>query len=394
MLTLDRQMLRDARPFGFASSPRLNPAQLSSTCAHRAFGMIACLLFLGALLVTPLRAATYYVAIWGNDSNNGATPNTPFKNFSKAASVMVGGDTLYVRGGDLYYGTPQFFYKGGSSSARITIQSYTGEYATLYGDYVNSANNEGILTLGGNFITLKNMAFKRSKQIGVRFWSSSNCIVENITAEYNWTGGIAMDGNYNASNGDSGRWANANNTIRNCYVGYNVQVNKNNTLTTSQGWPSALSFYLGRDSTIVGCSSYNNYGEGIMVNRSTGVVVDSCSATKNHSVNIYLDNANSCRVKYSTADGNVFGGNITYGIANSAENYDKFELQPSGNNIENNTIKNAKYGVIWVGTSGSGTAETHWAERGATSGWSWSNTFTNVTNWRTVGAGNSGVSAQ
>jgi hypothetical protein len=394
MLIQARLPLRGVRLAGPASS---TPQESHAFRAARAYAsplLWLCALLLALAGLPRLSAATYYVAIWGDDSYNGTSSNTPFKNFSKAASVMRGGDTLNVIGGDLYYGTPQFFYRSGTSSARITIQSNPGSYATLYGDYVNSANNEGILTLGGDYITLKNMAFKRGKQIGVRFWSSSNCIIDGIVAEYNYTVGIAMDGDYNASSGDAGRARNANNTIKNCYVGYNVQVNKNNTLTTSQGWPSALAFYLGKDSTIDNCSSYNNYGEGIMMNRTTGSVINNCRATSNHSVNIYLDNANNCRVKYSTADGQVWGGNIQHGIANSAENYDKFELSPSGNIFENNTIKNARFGLIWVGTSGSGTAESHWAERAATSGWSWSNSFTNCTFWRTVGTGNSNISAQ
>jgi hypothetical protein len=299
-----------------------------------------------------------------------------------------------VLNGDHYYGTPQFFYRGGSSGARITIQSNPGSYATLYGDYVNSANNEGILTLGGNYITLKNIAFKRSKQVGVRFWSSSNCIIEGVVSEYNYTAGISMDGDYNAATADAGRSKNANNIIRNCWVGYNVQVNKNRNLSAAVGWPGALAFYLGKDSTIENCRSYMNHGEGIIVNRSTGVVVNACTATRNHQANIYFDNCYNSRVKYSTVDGEVWSTGLGYmGIANSAENYDKFEIEPSSNIFENNTIKNARFGLIWVGRSGAGAGESHWAERTATSGWSWSNTFTNCTFWRTVGAGNTGVVA-
>lgn len=54
-----------------------------------------------ACLSVPIRsaqAATYYVATTGSDSNAG-TLSAPFKSITKATSVAVSGDTVYVRGG-------------------------------------------------------------------------------------------------------------------------------------------------------------------------------------------------------------------------------------------------------------------------------------------------------
>jgi hypothetical protein len=398
MLTLARLALRGARFLGAAVSPapdapsHLNRPSPPFTSGFRLAWIVSAIA--AAHLSAELHAATYYIASWGSDSNSGTSSSAPLKSYGIAAYKMVGGDMLNVLSGNHAYTTPQYFYKSGTSSARITIQSIPGGWATLYGDYLTPNNNEGILTLSGDFITIKNMAFKRSKQIGVRFWSSSNCVIDGVVAEYNQTCGIAMDGDYNASSGNAGRSKNANNTIKNCSVGYNVQVNKSGTLTSATGWPAALAFYLGKDSTIQNVSSYNNYGEGIIVNNSTNTVVDNCRATNNHSVNIYFDNSYNCRVKYCTVDGQVWGGQIFNGIANSAENYGFFEQSPSSNVFENNTIKNARYGLIWVGQNGYGNGETHWAERCATSGWSWGNTFTGCTTNITVGVGNSGIDAR
>jgi hypothetical protein len=380
-----------------SQNPLVRPAVLSQhTTKKQLFKSLTILSILVSfsLMLSSVSAASYYIAVWGDDSNNGKSSGAPFKNFSHAASKMSAGDTLNVLSGDHYYGTPQYFYKSGTSTARITIQSISNGWATLYGQYLTPNNNEGILTVGGNYLTIKNMAFKNSSQIGLRFWSSSYCVVEGISAEDNFFGGIAMDGDYSQSTLDAAQSKNSFNTIKNCWVGRNVQVNKNNTLSSSQGWPSALSSYLGKNNTIDNVDSYDNYGEGIMVNRSSNTVVNNSRSVRNHSVNIYFDNCYNCRVKYCTVDSQVWGGSIYNGICNSAENYGAFEIDPSSNIFENNTIKNARYGLIWVGKSGSGDGESHWAERTATSGWSWSNSFTNCTFWRTVGSGNTNISAQ
>jgi len=62
--------------------------------------VLACLLCLGGTQVS--RAATYYVAPGGRDSNSG-TLSSPWQTIAKAQSVAMPGDTIYFRGGTYAY---------------------------------------------------------------------------------------------------------------------------------------------------------------------------------------------------------------------------------------------------------------------------------------------------
>ena len=49
--------------------------------------------------ISPASGATYYVATTGNDTTGDGSFSLPWKTIGKAASVMVAGDTTYIRGG-------------------------------------------------------------------------------------------------------------------------------------------------------------------------------------------------------------------------------------------------------------------------------------------------------
>jgi Right handed beta helix region len=91
-------------------------------------------------VVSQLRVASniYYVAPNGNDSNGG-TMSSPFLTVQKAQSVVVAGDTVYIRGGSYIILPTQIVFdtglyacvtkldKSGTSSARITYLAYPNE---------------------------------------------------------------------------------------------------------------------------------------------------------------------------------------------------------------------------------------------------------------------------
>ena len=52
-------------------------------------------------MVSTVEAATYYVAIAGSDSNLGSQ-SSPFRTVKKGISILKPGDTLYIRGGQLW----------------------------------------------------------------------------------------------------------------------------------------------------------------------------------------------------------------------------------------------------------------------------------------------------
>jgi len=78
--------------------------------------------------------ANYYVATTGNNSNPG-TIGSPFLTIAKGISVLVAGDTLYIRSGNYnesINSNNQTIPAGTSWSNVVTISAYPGESVTIY----------------------------------------------------------------------------------------------------------------------------------------------------------------------------------------------------------------------------------------------------------------------
>ena len=91
------------------------------------------------LLGLPLvHGANYYVSPSGFDGASGAL-NQPFQTIQKAASVMVAGDTAYIRGG--VYRETVTPANSGAESAPVTFMPYNGEPVTVSGADVIPANS-------------------------------------------------------------------------------------------------------------------------------------------------------------------------------------------------------------------------------------------------------------
>src|SRR5215475_12883312 len=75
-------------------------------------------------------APNYYVATDGSDGNPG-TLDQPFQTIQKAGSVVVAGDTVYVRAGT--YRETVTPARSGTQMAPITFQPYNGESVTISG---------------------------------------------------------------------------------------------------------------------------------------------------------------------------------------------------------------------------------------------------------------------
>ena len=98
------------------------------------------LVIAGVLIPGTAAAASYYTATSGSDSNPG-TITQPFRTITKGLSVMVAGDTLYVRGGT-YPGITSdttALPSGTSWSNPITIAAYSSEVVHISGG-INTAN--------------------------------------------------------------------------------------------------------------------------------------------------------------------------------------------------------------------------------------------------------------
>ena len=75
--------------------------------------------------------SAYYVAKNGDDSNSGTSLSAPFQTIQKCASVMIPGDTCYVRAGT--YRETITPTNSGTPSAAIAFQPYNGESVTISG---------------------------------------------------------------------------------------------------------------------------------------------------------------------------------------------------------------------------------------------------------------------
>jgi Right handed beta helix region len=80
---------------------------------------------------SPSSESAYYVAKNGDDSNSGTSLSAPFQTIQKCASVMIQGNTCYVRAGT--YRETITPANSGTPSAPIAFQPYNGESVTISG---------------------------------------------------------------------------------------------------------------------------------------------------------------------------------------------------------------------------------------------------------------------
>lgn len=115
------------------------------------------------VLQSSLFGASVYVSPYGNDSNVG-TIDKPWKTIAYAFPQLKAGDTLYMRQGT--YATPTNHLdmsNSGTSTNRITVQSYPGETATIdTKNFVRTASFAAIW-IRKNYVTLKNFNVTNSK---------------------------------------------------------------------------------------------------------------------------------------------------------------------------------------------------------------------------------------
>lgn len=188
--------------------------------------------------------ATYYVATTGSNSNPG-TIGSPFLTVAKGLSVMVSGDTLYIRAGtyaeDIDSGS-QTIPTGTSWSNAPLISAYNNETVILRGtvglwhsyiqyvifngiifDPQNNGVNQVFYTDGGaNHVRVQNCEIKNGSHQGFGLFADgiggfheiincsvhnngstggldhgfylheSNCLIERCTIYSNWASGIQL----------------------------------------------------------------------------------------------------------------------------------------------------------------------------------------------------------
>lgn len=131
---------------------------ISFTYAKAVFSLLLALMII--VSYTPLAAyssqsgAIYYVAATGDDNNPG-TLNAPWRTIQKAASSLVGGSTVFVRGG-VYEEFVTIRSSGSEPQGYITFQAYPGEKPVIDGTHLNldGGKNSLIHLKNANYIII------------------------------------------------------------------------------------------------------------------------------------------------------------------------------------------------------------------------------------------------
>ncbi|MGH7250211.1 MAG: DUF1565 domain-containing protein, partial [Minisyncoccia bacterium] len=183
-----------------------------------------------------------YVSPSGNDANNGSF-GSPFKTITKAVSVAVAGDTIFLRGGVHTYSTPISISVSGSASARFYLLAFPGERPLLeFGSMAVSSSNRG-MNLSGSFWTIKGIDFHKAGDNGM-FVSGSNDIIEFCSFIENSDTGLQLGGGA------------SNDQIINCDSYFNADPANGN----ADGFAAKLD--IGTNISFVGCRSWQNSDDG------------------------------------------------------------------------------------------------------------------------------------
>ncbi|MDP3582632.1 MAG: DUF1565 domain-containing protein, partial [Ignavibacteria bacterium] len=130
----------------------------------------------------------YFVSTTGNDSNSG-TKEFPFVSLTKAASVSIAGDTIFIRGG-LYSPTSTISLgsssKSGTSTNYYHVLAYPGEKPVF--NFSKQTSSDGI-KLNGNYWHLKGVEATYSTHNGIAINGSYN-LVENCVVHDNKNSGM------------------------------------------------------------------------------------------------------------------------------------------------------------------------------------------------------------
>ncbi len=189
--------------------------------------------------------AQQYVATDGSDANSG-TFDQPFGTITKAISVAVPGDTIYVRGGTyaLTNTITISFSKSGTDSVRYYLLAYRDERPLL--DFSSTPpGREGIRLNNASYWNLKGFDVKGAGDNGLEINAGSFNIIENCSFFENRDSGVQL------SNGAS------NNHFINCDSYYNADPPD---YADADGFAPKLT--VGSGNYFYGCRAWRNADDG------------------------------------------------------------------------------------------------------------------------------------
>lgn len=156
-----------------------------------------------------------YVSPNGNDSNNGRSPETPFKTLTKAVNTMVPGTTVYIMPGTYKSGVSIASNHSGTENSYITFKAYDDNDRPKF--YVGGAGKWNCFDIQASYIILDGLELEGYNQTFTEADSvaAAACVtassVTNDAAKYN-TNGISI-----GKGGKNGGFPH-HVTVRNCVV--------------------------------------------------------------------------------------------------------------------------------------------------------------------------------
>ena len=123
----------------------------------------------------------YYVAPYGDDANDGAGVDSPWRTIGKAAQSLVAGDTVFIRAGTYHERVAPL--ASGAAGSHITYAAYPGEAVTIDGAGVDVPDYCGLFDLAGrDYVRVTGLRVINSMYYGIVADDSSY-----VTIDHNYT---------------------------------------------------------------------------------------------------------------------------------------------------------------------------------------------------------------
>ncbi|HTR27227.1 MAG TPA: choice-of-anchor Q domain-containing protein [Terriglobales bacterium] len=116
------------------------------------------------LLTASSLATNYYVSTSGNNSNNGLTPSTAWRNIQYAADHVQAGDTVNILGG-VYNELVNIAVSGSVDAGYITFQNYSGQAAIIDGAHLSVPGGQyGLINIASqSYIVIQGLEIRNYK---------------------------------------------------------------------------------------------------------------------------------------------------------------------------------------------------------------------------------------
>ena len=286
------------------------------------------------VLATNARAAGYYVATNGSDSNAGSLA-APFRTITKAAKVVKPGDVVNVRSGT--YSDIVYILSKGTPSAWITFQPYGNEAVVLDGTG-SAASTTLVQIYEAQYVEVRGFEIRNATKSGIHAYASDHIRIIGNTAHHNQRNGISVstvEGDVATDFTITGNTVHDNNL-------------ENRFHTASSGWGQGIGVFRGDGITITDNKVHRNHGEGIDFILTDNGVARGNEVFDNYSINIYLDNAQNVTVDanllYTTYDTAYYRHDApAHGVAVANEIYEYANIS-ADLTITNNVIIGGRTG--------------------------------------------------